>query len=68
MQLLEHGADVNYSNNHHVVSAWRSNELASRKNCGTALHEAAKRGHHRIADMLLQYGAEPWATNRYERG
>jgi len=57
--------DVNYNNNLHVISAWNANASFASKNCGTALHEAAKRGHHSIADMLLQHGAEPWAANRW---
>jgi len=82
-QLLEHGVDVNYNNNHNVFSAWattvdepynnnhhvapaRTTEMFSfsPKNCGTALHEAAKRGNHSIAYMLLRHGAKPWAANR----
>ncbi len=41
MQLLEHGADVHYMN-------------VNKDSEGSALHEAAQRGHEAMVELLLQ--------------
>ena len=48
MQLLQHGASV-----HHT----------SRVEGDTALHECVAKGHLKAADLLLQYGANPFMEN-----
>ncbi len=49
MQLARHGANV-----HHV---------SLRPDGTTALHECVARGHDRVADLLLNYGASPFLEN-----
>jgi ankyrin repeat protein len=49
MQLVRNGANV-----HHV---------SGRPDGTTALHESVARGHERIADLLLHYGASPFLEN-----
>ena len=49
VQLARHGANV-----HHV---------SVRPDGTTALHECVARGHDRIADLLLNYGASPFLEN-----
>ena len=49
MQLARNGANV-----HHVTG---------RPDGTTALHECVARGHERVADLLLHYGASPFLEN-----
>jgi hypothetical protein len=49
LQLARHGANV-----HHVTP---------RPDGTTALHECVARGHDRVADLLLNYGASPFLEN-----
>lgn len=49
MQLATNGANV-----HHVTG---------RPDGTTALHECVARGHERVADLLLHYGASPFLEN-----
>ena len=49
MQLLRHGANL-----HH---------FSRRPEGTTALHEAVARGNLKVAELLLQYGANPFMEN-----
>jgi ankyrin repeat protein len=49
VQLARNGANV-----HHV---------SNRPDGTTALHECVARGHERVADLLLHYGASPFLEN-----
>lgn len=49
VQLARNGANV-----HHVTG---------RPDGTTALHECVARGHERVADLLLHYGASPFLEN-----